>query len=240
MLLFPAIDLKDGKVVRLLKGDFDTVHQVADDPVSTARAFLSAGAKFIHMVDLDGARGGIRRNSEIVRAVAQTGIRVELGGGIRSMADLDAVFALGVWRAVIGSAAVSDPDFVRTAIETYGADRIAVGIDALKGKVRTSGWESDSGLDYLEFARSMEEIGVNAIIFTDIDTDGMLSGPSCQALAELQNAVSCRITASGGVSCNEDIRELKRRGLDAAIIGKAWYAGKIDLAEAVADAGCQN
>ena len=240
MLLFPAIDLKDGKVVRLLKGDFDTVHQVADDPVSTARAFLSAGAKYIHMVDLDGARGGIRRNSEIVRAVAQTGIRVELGGGIRSMADLDAVFALGVWRAVIGSAAVSDPDFVKSAIETYGADRIAVGIDALKGKVRTSGWESDSGLDYLEFARSMEGIGVNAIIFTDIDTDGMLSGPSYQALAELQNAVSCRITASGGVSCNEDIRELKRRGLDAAIIGKAWYAGKIDLAEAVADAGCQS
>lgn len=240
MLLFPAIDLKDGKVVRLLKGDFDTVHQVADDPVATAKAFLAAGANYIHMVDLDGARGGVRKNSEIVRAVAQTGINVELGGGIRSMEDLKAVFDLGVWRAVIGSAAVSDPDFVKAAIETYGADRIAVGIDALNGKVRTAGWESDSGLDYLEFARSMEQIGVNAIIFTDIDTDGMLSGPSYEKLLALQNAVSCRITASGGVSCNEDIRELNRRGLDAAIIGKAWYAGKIDLAEAIRDAGYQN
>lgn len=240
MLLFPAIDLKDGKVVRLLKGDFDTVHQVADDPVATARAFLAAGANYIHMVDLDGARGGVRKNSEIVRAVAQTGIKVELGGGIRSMEDLKAVFDLGVWRAVIGSAAVSDPGFVKAAIETYGADRIAVGIDALNGKVRTAGWESDSGLDYLKFARSMEQIGVKAIIFTDIDTDGMLSGPSYEKLADLQKAVSCRITASGGVSCNGDIRELNRRGLDAAIIGKAWYAGKIDLAEAVRDAGFQN
>ena len=240
MLLFPAIDLKDGKVVRLLKGDFDTVHQVADDPVATARAFLAAGANYIHMVDLDGARGGVRKNSEIVRAVAQTGIKVELGGGIRSMADLNAVFSLGVWRAVIGSAAVSDPGFVKSAIETYGADCIAVGIDALNSKVRTAGWESDSGLDYLDFARSMEQIGVKTIIFTDIDTDGMLSGPSYEKLADLQKAVSCRITASGGVSCNEDIRELNRRGMDAAIIGKAWYAGKIDLSEAVRDAGCQN
>ena len=239
MLIFPAIDLKDGKVVRLLKGDFDTVHQVADDPVSTAQTFLDAGAKYIHMVDLDGARGGVRKNSEIVRAVAQTGIKVELGGGIRSMADLEAVFDLGVWRAVIGSAAVSDPDFVKEAVDTYGSDRIAVGIDALNGKVRTAGWEADSGLDYLDFARSMEQIGVNVIIFTDIDTDGMLSGPSYKKLAELQNSVSCRITASGGVSCNEDICELRRRGLDAAIIGKAWYAGKIDLAGAVRDAGEQ-
>lgn len=239
MLIFPAIDLKDGKVVRLLKGDFDTVHQVADDPVVTARAFLDAGAKYIHMVDLDGARGGVRKNNEIVRAVAQTGIKVELGGGIRSMDDLKAVFELGVWRAVIGSAAVSDPDFVKEAVTTYGADRIAVGIDALNGKVRTAGWEADSGLDYLDFSRSMEQIGVKAIIFTDIDTDGMLSGPSYEKLTELQNTVSCRITASGGVSCNEDIRELKRRSLDAAIIGKAWYAGKLDLAEAVRDAGEQ-
>ncbi len=239
MLLFPAIDLKDGKVVRLLKGNFNTVHQVADDPVATARLFLKAGAKYIHMVDLDGARDGVRKNSDIVRSVVQTGLKVELGGGIRSMADLAAVFELGVWRAVIGSAAVSDPEFVKAAIETYGADRIAVGIDALNGMVRTTGWESDSGLDYLDFARSMEEIGVKAIIFTDIDTDGMLSGPSYERLSALQQCVSCRITASGGVSCNEDIRELNQRGLDAAIIGKAWYAGKIDLAEAVADAGSQ-
>lgn len=239
MLLFPAIDLKDGKVVRLYKGDFDTVHQVANDPVVTAKAFLAAGAKHIHMVDLDGARGGVRKNSEIVRAVAETGIKVELGGGIRSMADIEAVFTLGVWRVVIGSAAVSDPDFVRAAVAKYGFDRVAVGIDAQNGKVKTAGWEADSGLDYLAFALSMEEIGVNVIIFTDIDTDGMLSGPSYEKLAALQQAVSCRITASGGVSSNEDLRRLQAMGLYAAIIGKAWYAGTVDLNQAVKECGEQ-
>ncbi len=239
MLLFPAIDLKDSKVVRLYKGDFDTVHQVAQDPVTVARAFLAAGARHVHMVDLDGAREGVRKNSEMVRAVARTGIRVELGGGIRTMADLEAVFDLGVWRAVIGSAAVSDPDFVRRAVETYGADRIAVGIDAKDGKVRTAGWESDSGLDYLEFAKKMERIGVKCIIFTDIDTDGMLSGPAYEKLQQLKQAVACAVTASGGVSCNEDISRLRDRGLDAVIIGKAWYTGAVDLAKAVACAGAQ-
>ena len=239
MLLFPAIDLKDCKVVRLYKGDFDTVHQVADDPVTTAQAFLAAGAKYIHMVDLDGARDGVRKNSDIVRAVAATGIKVELGGGIRSMADIEAVFALGVWRVVIGSAAVSDPDFVREAVAKYGSDRVAVGIDSKDGKVKTAGWEADSGLDYLEFARSMQNIGVNVIIFTDIDTDGMLSGPSFEKLAKLQQAVSCRITASGGVSCNEDLTHLQEQGLYAAIIGKAWYAGTVDLALAVKECGEQ-
>ena len=239
MLLFPAIDLKDGKVVRLYKGDFDTVHQVADDPVTTAKAFLNAGARHIHMVDLDGARGGVRKNSDIVRSVAETGIKVELGGGIRSMADIEAVFALGVWRVVIGSAAVSDPDFVKDAVAVYGPDRVAVGIDSKDGKVKTAGWETDSGLDYLDFARSMEQIGVNVIIFTDIDTDGMLSGPSFEKLSKLQQAVSCRITASGGVSCNEDLKKLQAQGLYSAIIGKAWYAGTVDLAQAVKECGEQ-
>lgn len=239
MLIFPAIDLKDGKVVRLQRGDFNTVHQVADDPVATAQLFLKAGARYVHMVDLDGARDGMRKNSSMVSAVAETGLRVELGGGIRSMTDLRAVFALGVWRAVIGSAAVSDPDFVKAAVAAYGAERVAVGIDALKGHVRTAGWESDSGLDAVDFARSMEQIGVRHIIFTDIDTDGMLTGPSYEGLAELMQRTGLRVTASGGVSCNEDIRELRRRSVDAVIIGKAWYAGKIDLAQAVADAGRQ-
>ncbi len=239
MIVFPAIDLKEGKVVRLYKGDFDTVHQVADDPVTVAKAFLSAGAKYVHMVDLDGARHGARSNGDMVAAVARTGIRVELGGGIRSMDDLEQVFALGVWRAVIGSAAVSDPDFVRCAIERYGAERIAVGIDAKNGKVRTAGWEADSGLDYLAFAKQMEQIGVKAIIFTDIDTDGMLSGPAWSSLEQLKKTVSCRITASGGVACNRDILQLREAGLDAVIIGKAWYAGAVDLAQAVADAGQQ-
>ena len=239
MLIFPAIDLKDGRVVRLYKGDFGTVHQVAEDPVSTAKAFRAAGARYLHMVDLDGARDGRRKNSAIVQAVAEAGLRVELGGGIRSMADLAAVFDLGVWRAVIGSAAVSDPDFARAAVGTYGPERIAVGLDAKNGSVRTDGWVEDAGLDYLKFAKSMESIGVKYLIFTDIDTDGALSGPSCQRLAALQEAVSCSITASGGVSCNKDIRTLRDMGLYAAIIGKAWYAGAIDLSAAVRDGGAQ-
>ena len=239
MIIEPAIDLKDGKVVRLLKGDFDTVHKVAEDPVATAKAFAAAGAKYIHMVDLDGAKSGERINSEVVRAVAeQSGMKIELGGGIRGMADLEAVFAMGVYRAVIGSAAVTDPDFVRDAVAKYG-DRIAVGVDTQNGKVKTAGWVEDSGLDYIEFAKSMEAIGVSLLIFTDIETDGALSGPSYARLEALQNAVSCRIIASGGVSNNHDIEELAARGLYGAIIGKAYYAGTIDLAQAVVTGGEQ-
>lgn len=239
MIIEPAIDLKDGKVVRLLKGDFDTVHKVAEDPIVTAQAFAAAGARYIHMVDLDGARSGRRVNSAIVHCVAeQTGMKIELGGGIRSMADLEAVFAMGVYRAVIGSAAVTDPDFVREAVAKYG-DRIAVGVDAQNGKVKTAGWIEDSGLDYIAFSRSMEALGVKTLIFTDIETDGALSGPSYDRLRALQQAVSCQIIASGGVSNNQDIEELAAMGLYGAIIGKAYYAGTIDLAQAVAAGGEQ-
>ena len=239
MILFPAIDLKDGKAVRLYKGDFATAHQVADDPRATAKAFYDAGARHIHMVDLDGARSGARKNGAIVQAVAeQSGLKVELGGGIRSMADLEEVFSLGVWRCVIGSAAVSDPDFVKEAVAKYG-ERVAVGIDAMDGIVKTSGWEQSSGLDYLDFARSMEALGVKTIIFTDIATDGMLSGPSFERLDALQKAVNCQIVASGGVSSNGDLFQLSGMGLYGAIIGKAWYAGTVDLAAAVREEGAQ-
>lgn len=239
MIILPAIDLKDGKVVRLFKGEFDTVHQVADDPIATAKAFYDAGARYIHMVDLDGAKDGIRKNADIVRAVAQSvGLKVELGGGIRSMADLEEVFALGVYRAVIGSAAVSHPEFVAEAVAKYG-ERIAVGIDTKNGRVKTAGWIEDSGLDYLEFARQMQNISVKTIIFTDIETDGTLQGPAFEKLAALQQSVDCNIIASGGVSNNEDIQKLAGMGLYGAIIGKAYYAGTIDLAQAAADAGAQ-
>ena len=239
MIVLPAIDLQDGKVVRLYKGDFDTVHPVAEDPQRTAAAFADAGARYLHMVDLDGARSGERKNGAIVRAVAErSGLRVELGGGMRSMADLEAADAMGVSRMVIGSAAVRDPAFVRAAVERYRA-RIAVGIDALDGIVKTAGWVESSGLDYLEFARSMEDIGVKVIIFTDIATDGMLTGPSFDRLAALQKAVSCDLVASGGVTELDDVKRLRDMGLYGAIIGKAYYAGTIDLAAAVAAAGAQ-
>ena len=239
MIILPAIDLKDGAVVRLHKGDFGTVHAVAEDPVTTAEAFLAAGARYLHMVDLDGAKDGKRKNSEIVWRVAQVGLRIELGGGIRTMEDLEAVFDLGVYRAVIGSAAVSNPGLVKDAVIKYGTERIAVGIDTQNGMVKTAGWVENSGLDYLEFACSMCDFGVEKIIFTDIDTDGTLEGPAFQKLARLQNAVSCDIIASGGVSNNEDIRRLKGMGLYGAIVGKAYYAGTVDLVQAVRDGGAQ-
>lgn len=239
MIILPAIDLKDGKVVRLYQGDFSTVHQVADDPLSTARAFYDAGARYIHMVDLDGAKDGVRQNSAIVAAVAKIGLRVELGGGIRSKDDLRAVFGMGVWRAVIGSAAVTDPEFVRQAVTEYGPERIAVGIDTRDGKVKTAGWVEDSGLDYLEFASQMAAIGVKKIIFTDIATDGTLEGPAYDRLAALQTHVNCDIIASGGVSCSEDIVRLRDMGMYGAIVGKAYYAGTVDLVRAVEEAGAQ-
>lgn len=239
MIIEPAIDLKDGKVVRLLKGDFDTVHKVAKDPIATAQAFAAAGARYIHMVDLDGAKSGTRVNSAIVKAVAaQTGLKIELGGGIRTMADLEAVFDMGVYRAVIGSAAVTDPEFVRSAVAKYG-QRIAVGVDTQEGMVKTAGWIENTGLNYVDFAKSMEALGVRTLIFTDIETDGALSGPSYARLRELQSAVSCQIIASGGVSNNEDIENLAAMGLYGAIIGKAYYAGTIDLAKAVMAGGEQ-
>ena len=235
MIILPAIDLKDGKCVRLYKGDFDTVHQVAESPLETAAEFKAAGAEFIHMVDLDGAKDGVRKNGDIVREVCEkSGMKIELGGGIRTMKDLEEVYALGVYRGVIGSAAVTDPGFVKEAAKKYG-DRVAVGIDTLEGKVKTAGWIEDSGLDYLEFAKKMESLGIENIIFTDIATDGALAGPSMERLKELRKTVSCRITASGGVSCNQDIRDLKAISMDGAIIGKAYYAGTIDLHEAVLD-----
>ena len=191
------------------------------------------------MVDLDGARDGVRQNGALVRAVAeQSGLRVELGGGIRSMEDLEEVFGLGVWRAVLGSAAVEDPAFVREAVSRYG-ERIAVGVDTKDGKVRTAGWIQDSGLDYLDFVKEMEFVGVKTIIFTDIDTDGALSGPSFAQLEALRQNYSGQIVASGGVSSNEDLRALSRQGLYGAIIGKAWYTGAVDLAQAVREEGAQ-
>ena len=239
MIILPAIDLKDGKVVRLYQGDFGTAQQVAEDPIETAAAFAAAGARYIHMVDLDGAKSGRRVNGDIVRSVVESsGLKVELGGGIRTMEDLKAVDAMGVYRMVIGSAAVTDPDFVARAVSEYG-ERIAVGVDTRDGRVKTAGWVEDSGLDYLDFSRSMEALGVRTLIFTDIATDGALTGPSFQRLEALKNAVSCQIIASGGVSSNQDIRDLKKMDLYGAIIGKAYYAGAVDLRQAVLDGGEQ-
>ncbi|HIY16094.1 MAG TPA: 1-(5-phosphoribosyl)-5-[(5-phosphoribosylamino)methylideneamino]imidazole-4-carboxamide isomerase [Candidatus Intestinimonas stercorigallinarum] len=240
MILLPAIDMKDGRCVRLKKGDFGTVHQVASSALETARRFADAGAAWVHMVDLDGARDGTRKNFPFIyEVIQQSGLKVELGGGIKTVPDLITVVESGVARAVIGSAAVTHPEVVTYALDQWGPDRVAVGIDCLNGKVRTAGWEEDAGLDAVTFARQMEELGVQTIVYTDIATDGMLSGPSYDQLTALQRAVGCRIVASGGVTTLDDIKRLRDLGLYAAIIGKAYYAGTLDLAEAVKEAGEQ-
>lgn len=234
MVILPSIDLKDSKCVRLYKGDFDTVHEVAEDPLAVAEDFAKAGAEMIHTVDLDGALNGQRKNAGIIKQLAgSSGLRLEMGGGIRTMEDLDAVYALGVWRMVIGSAAVTDRDFVSAAVKKYGGERIAVGIDARNGRVRTHGWTVDSGLEADIFAREMELLGVKTIIYTDIETDGTLSGPPFESLKLLRSQLNCDLIASGGVSCLQDIEALKSMGIDGVIIGKAYYAGKIDLKKAV-------
>lgn len=233
MKILPAIDLKDGQCVRLKRGDYGTAHKVAEDAVQTAKGFLAAGAELVHMVDLDGAKDGSHANYDVVkRVIAETGAKVELGGGIRAMADVDAVLALGVSRVIIGSAAVKNPQFVKEAAAKHG-EKIAVGIDALGGTVRTEGWLKDSGEDFLAFAKRMESYGVGTIIFTDIDKDGMLEGPNFEQLSMLRNAVSCAIVASGGVTTLEDIAKLRDAGIDAAIAGKAVYSGALDLAAAI-------
>ena len=239
MILLPAIDMKDGRCVRLKKGEFSTVSQVADSALRTAKVFADAGARWVHMVDLDGARDGVRQNFPIIyEVIQQSGLSVELGGGIKSELDVITVGEAGAARIVIGSAAVTRPQVVDYAVRQYG-DRVAVGIDCLNGRVRTAGWEQDSGVDYLDLARQMEEKGVKTLIFTDIATDGMLSGPSFDQLAVLQNAVGCRIVASGGVTTVDDVKRLRDMGLYGAIIGKAYYAGTLDLAQAVREAGPQ-
>ena len=237
MVIIPAIDLKEGRCVRLFKGDFATVHKVADDPVRVAAAFEKSGAKVIHVVDLDGALHQGKRNLDIVRGIADgVSCGIELGGGLRSMEELEKVSELGVWRMIIGSAAVENPQFVKEAVAKYG-DRIAVGIDAKDGKVSTSGWTEQSDLDYITFAQRMEDLDVSTIIFTDIEKDGMLSGPSMLRLQALKSAVRCRVIASGGVASNKDALMLKKLGLDGAVIGKAIYTGDVDLRKAIDECG---
>jgi phosphoribosylformimino-5-aminoimidazole carboxamide ribotide isomerase len=238
MYIIPSIDLKDGQCVRLRKGEFDTVHRVAEDALETARRFEADGAEFLHMVDLDGAlRGDLLRdglNYDMVsKAADQTNLKIELGGGLRDMDSLKRADSMGVYRMVIGSAAVGNPDFVAEAVGLYG-DRIAIGIDAKDGIVKTSGWVESSGVHYIDFAKQVESLGVKYIIFTDIDRDGMLSGPSLDSLKRLIDAVSCNIIASGGISSIDDLKAVKELGLYGAIVGKAVYTGDVSLKEAIA------
>lgn len=234
MIIFPSIDIKDGVCVRLYKGDYGTAHRVADDPIAKAAAFKAAGADHLHLVDLDGARDGVRKNRELLMEIAKAfGGFTELGGGIRDLNALEDCLSAGINRAVIGSAAVQNPTFLKTAASEYGK-RLSVGIDAKDGSVKTSGWTKDTGISYLEFAAFCDALGIDNIIFTDISRDGMQTGPNLEQLAALIAQVHCQVTASGGVRELCDIRALKSAGAYGAICGKSLYAGTLDLRAAIA------
>ncbi|WP_040196598.1 1-(5-phosphoribosyl)-5-[(5-phosphoribosylamino)methylideneamino]imidazole-4-carboxamide isomerase [Candidatus Soleaferrea massiliensis] len=233
MIILPAIDIKGGHCVRLYQGDFGTAEKVADSPYTTAASFKEAGAEWIHMVDLDGAKEAKRINQEIfVKVARESGLKVEVGGGIRTMEAVEYYLERGVSRVILGSAAVKDPAFVKEAVHACG-ERIAVGIDAKNGRVSCDGWLDDSDVDYIELAKRMEQVGVRCIIYTDISKDGTLAGPNLEQLDRINRAVSCDIIASGGISGIEDIRATRSLGLYGTICGKALYAGKLDLREAI-------
>ncbi|MDR1692342.1 MAG: phosphoribosylformimino-5-aminoimidazole carboxamide ribotide isomerase [Oscillospiraceae bacterium] len=237
MELLPAIDLKEGRCVRLLRGDFATVHEVAPDPVAVAESFRSAA--MIHVVDLDGAKDGRRRNAELVKKIVEAAApaKIELGGGLRTMNDLAEADALGVWRFVIGSAALEDPGFVKDAVLRYGSGRVAVGIDAKDGRVRSHGWTGDSGRDELDFFREVASLGVTTVVYTDIAADGALAGPSVARLARLRETLpGIDLIASGGVTTINDVKTLRQLGVSAAIAGKAVYTGDLPLEEALFEA----
>lgn len=239
MIILPAIDIKDGKCVRLYKGDFASVEQVADSAIDTALSFEQSGAKWLHMVDLDGAKIGKPYNTDIFTEVAQScNLKMELGGGIRSMKDIEYYINHGIERTILGSAAISDPQFVKQAAKEF-QDKIAVGIDAKNGKVAANGWLDTSNIDYIELAKRMEDIGIKYIIFTDISKDGTLSGPNLEQLDAINKAVSCNIIASGGVTNSDDIKALLDLGVYGAICGKSLYKGTLKLTDAIEIAGKQ-
>ncbi len=233
MIIFPAIDIMDGKPVRLLRGDFDTAEQVAEDVLTTAKQFARVGCTWVHMVDLDGSLQKKPVNADpILQVVEHTPLKVEVGGGIRTMEDIAFYLDRGVDRVILGSVALKNPELVQQAVDAYG-DKIAVGIDAKQGMVATEGWTEDSQMDFIDLAKAMEKMGVATIIYTDIGRDGTLSGPDVQGLVRLNKAVSCNVIASGGVTTITDILVMKDKKMYGTICGKCIYKKTLDLREAV-------
>jgi len=233
VIIFPAMDLRDGKCVRLYQGKFDESEVVGENPLDVALDFKAKGAEYIHMVDLDGALKGEIKNLSIISEVIKTvGIPVELGGGIRNMETVDMLIDTGLSRVILGTAALKDMNFVKQAVKKYG-EKIAVGIDAKNEKVAVNGWIDVSDVDYIDFAKQMESIGVKTIIFTDISKDGTLQGPNLEQLEKIHKSVSCDIIASGGIKNVEDLKHIKDMGVYGAITGKAIYSGNINLEEAI-------
>ncbi|EDL64636.1 1-(5-phosphoribosyl)-5-[(5-phosphoribosylamino)methylideneamino]imidazole-4-carboxamide isomerase [Bacillus sp. SG-1] len=234
--IYPAIDMRGGKCVRLLQGDYSKETVYGDSPFDMAKRFVDEGAQWIHMVDLDGAKEGSRVNDKFVIAVAnELGAKVQIGGGIRSEEDIEYYLNNGVQRVIIGSLAVSQTELVKSWLAKYG-DRIAIGLDAKDGFVATHGWIETSQLKAVDLGVELAQAGAETFIFTDIATDGMLSGPNVEAVAELAKATGKEVIASGGVSSMDDLRLLKEyegKGVAGAIVGKAIYTGKVSVEDAV-------
>ncbi|KXS60962.1 1-(5-phosphoribosyl)-5-[(5-phosphoribosylamino)methylideneamino]imidazole-4-carboxamide isomerase [Listeria monocytogenes] len=233
MQIFPAIDLKNGQCVRLFQGDFSKKTVVNEDPIAQAKAFATDGATYLHIVDLDGALEGRPINLEIIQKMKKAAkIPVQVGGGIRSMVQVDYYLESGIDRVIIGSAALTDPDFLRAAVQKYGT-KIAAGIDAKNGFVATRGWLDVSQVSYLDLAKQMEKVGVETIIYTDISRDGTLTGPNLEQMANLKEHVKVNLIASGGVSSRADLEALAKLGLYGAIAGKALYNRQISMSDIV-------
>lgn len=233
MIIFPAIDIMDGKPVRLLQGNFATAEQVAEDVLTTAKQFARVGCTWVHIVDLDGSLQKKPVNTDpILQVVEHTPLKVEVGGGIRTMEDIAFYLDRGVDRVILGSVALKNPELVQQAVDAYG-DKIAVGIDAKQGMVATEGWTEDSQMDFIDLAKAMEKMGVATIIYTDIGRDGTLSGPDVQGLDRLNKAVGCNVIASGGVTTITDILVMKDKKMYGTICGKCIYKKTLDLREAV-------
>lgn len=235
MKVIPAIDIRNGKCTRLVEGDYEREVQFDDDPAAAARRWVNMGAEMLHVVDLDGAKDGVRPNSESVRRViADSEVPVQVGGGIRSLQDADALLNSGASRVVFGTTLAEDPDTVADAVAQFGADKVAVAIDARDGEVRTRGWIAGTGINALDLAaHAVTELGVETIIYTDTARDGTLTGPNLQSVSELTRAVDCEVIAAGGVSSISDLLNLQEIGVSGAITGMAIYTGQIDLAEAI-------
>ena len=234
MQLYPAIDMKNGQCVRLRQGAFKDITIYSDAPEKVAAHWQEKGASFLHLVDLDGALAGYSVNEEVIRRIADTvSIPIEIGGGIRSKEAVERMLDLGVRRVIIGTKAVEHPEFLRDMVRTFGEEAIVAGVDAKDGMVAVEGWEKVSSLTASDLCLTMKEYGVRHIVYTDISRDGMLSGPNVEATRKLTEETGLDIIASGGVSCMEDLKCLHEAGIRGAIIGKALYENRIDLAEAV-------
>ena len=238
MTIYPAIDIKGGRCVRLLQGRADQETVYAENPAQIAAQFQAAGSTWVHVVDLDGAFEGEPRNLATVQAIAALGMKVQLGGGLRTLAAVERAFGFGVSRVVIGTRAAESESFIAELVKTFG-QKIAVGIDAKDGRVAVKGWVDTTKLDALAFARRMEAVGVGTLIYTDISTDGMMKGPNLAAQEALLRTVKCQIIASGGVSRRDDVVNLtaltlRYPNLNGVIVGKAIYEQRVDLADLLA------